>query len=92
MSLNWKTVRAVDVAQACDLIASSQSRPRASAKAIFVVRDGIALPAKHVLRIAYCLANKLPLDTKLQFSSGDATINTLRNLGFAVERRQTATL
>ena len=87
MSINWKTVTATHVEQACDLIASNESRPRASAKAIFVVRDGISLPAKHVLRLAYCLANKLPLDTKLKFSSGDATINRLRQMGYQVERR-----
>jgi hypothetical protein len=87
MAINWKTITAAHVRQACDLVTSEQTRPRASAKAIFLVRDGIALPAKHVLRVAYCLANGLPLDTKLKFSSGDGSINLLRGLGFEVERR-----
>ena len=87
MAINWKTVTAAHVNQACDLVVSEQTRSRASAKAIFLVHDGIALPAKHVLRVAYCLANGLPLDTRLKFSSGDGSINLLRGLGFEVERR-----
>ena len=87
MSLNWKTVGASDVEQACGLVESGQQATRTPAKGIFLIRNGQPLPAKHVLRLAYCIANKLPLDAKLKFSSGDGTINRLRSLGFEVERR-----
>jgi hypothetical protein len=87
VGLNWRTVRATDVEQACQLVESGQEASRASAKGIFLVRNGNDLPAKHVLRLAYCIANQLPLDTKLKFASGDSTINLLRGLGFEVTRR-----
>ena len=87
MSLNWRSVRASDVEQACQLVESGQQPTRTPSKGIFLIRNGNRLPAKHVLRLAYCIANKLPLDSKLKFSSGDGTINRLRGLGFEVERR-----
>ena len=87
MGLNWRTVQASNVEQACMLVESGQQPTRAPAKGIFLVRGGQLLPAKHVLRLAYCIANKLPLHTELKFASGDSSINLLRSLGFEVERR-----
>ena len=86
MALDWRTVKPQHVSQACDLLVKGNSRPRAPAKGIFLVYGGDRLPAKHAVRIAYCLANKLPLDSKLKFSSGQGTVNLLRALGFNVER------
>jgi hypothetical protein len=87
MSLNWRSVRATDVEQACQLVESGSQPTRTPSKGIFLIWNGNPLPAKHVLRLAYCIANKLPLDSKLKFSSGDGSINLLRSLGFEVERR-----
>ena len=87
MSLNWSTIRASHVEQACQLVESGTQPARTPAKGIFLIRSSSALPAKHVLRLAYCIANELPLDSKLKFSSGDGTITRLRGLGFEVERR-----
>lgn len=87
MSLNWRSVRATDVEQACQLVESGIQPARTPAKGIFLIRSSSVLPAKHVLRVAYCIANELPLDSKLSFSSGDGTISRLRGLGFEVERR-----
>jgi hypothetical protein len=84
MTLDWKTVRSEHVAKACQLVASGTS-PRAKAKGIFVLRNGARLPAKHVLRVAYCIANGLPLNSTLKFSSGEGTVSRLRGLGFEVE-------
>jgi hypothetical protein len=89
MSLNWRTVRASDVEQACSLVETGQQTTRVPAKGIFLIHNGRPLPAKHVLRLAYCIANKLPLDSQLKFASGDSSINLLRSLGFEVERRGT---
>lgn len=91
MSLNWRTVRASDVERACVLVESGTQATRTPAKGIFLIHNGRTFPAKHVLRLAYCIANKLPLDSKLKFSSGDSTINLLRGLGFEVERRGSLT-
>lgn len=87
MSLNWSTVRASDVEQACQLVESGAQPARTPSKGIFLIRNGQPLPAKHVLRLAYCIANRLPIGTELKFASGDGTINLLRHLGFDVERR-----
>src|SRR5262245_27564262 len=86
VSLNWNSVAAEHVAKACDLVAAGQSRPRAGAKGLFVTYKGRQLPAKHVLRVAYQLANKLPLESVVKFSSGEGTIQRLRKLGYEVDR------
>lgn len=85
MALNWKTVNAQHMAQACELLLKQGGGP-STAKGIFILYSGQRLPAKHAVRLAYCLANGLPLDTKLKFSSGDGTVNLLRKLGFGTER------
>jgi hypothetical protein len=87
MSLNWRTVRASDVEQACQLVESGAQPARTPSKGIFLIRDGNPIPAKHVLRLAYCIANRLPLGTELKFASGETSIKLLRGLGFDVERR-----
>src|SRR5436190_13483571 len=86
MSLNWRSLRATDVEQACRVIESGQHPAPTPPKGIFLVQHGQRLPAKHVLRLAYCIANSLPLNSKLKFSSGDGTVRLLRSLGFEVER------
>ena len=86
MALNWNTVKAEHVKQACDLVATGQRAPRSTAKGLFVSHNGRDLPAKHVLRLAYLLANNLSLDNELRFASGEGTLNRLRALGFTVTR------
>jgi hypothetical protein len=85
MALDWKTVKAEHIAKACDIVAGGGSFPKAGAKGIFIVRSGQKLPAKHVLRVAYCLANRMPVDSKVKFSSGEGTVGRLRGLGFDVD-------
>ena len=75
MALNWNSVRAEHVARAYDLLLTGQHRPKAQAKGLLVTYKGRAFPAKHVLRLAYCLANALPLDSKLKFPSGEGTLS-----------------
>jgi len=86
MGLNWNTVRAEHVARACDMLAEAKSSR--GGRSLFVQHKGRELPAKDVLRIAYLLANNLPADSKLKFSSGEGTVARLRSLGFTVERRE----
>lgn len=86
MALNWDTVRADHIKQACDLVASGERAPRSTAKGLFVSYNGRNLPAKHVLRLAYLLANNLSLETELRFASGEGTLSRLSALGFTVTR------
>lgn len=86
MALNWSTVKREHVERACGLLIAGEHRPRVPAKGLFVLLDGQRLPAKHTLRLAYCLANNLPLSAELKFSSGEGTVKLLEKLGFATER------
>jgi hypothetical protein len=45
------------------------------------------LPAKAVLRLAYCFANGIP-ETELRFASSESSLKILRSLGFRAERLQ----
>lgn len=84
MALNWKTVTAEHIRQACERIAATPTGRRASK--IVIQYRGHTLPAKEVQRTAYLIANSLPDNTELKFSSGEATVNLLTGLGFTVER------
>jgi hypothetical protein len=84
MALNWKSVSADHVREALRMVASKRTTDMAAG--IAIVDQGRHLPAKEVLRTAYRLANRLPSDSSITFSSGDGTLNVLRNLGFQAER------
>ena len=86
MVLDWSTIQAHHVTKAGELLLRGHEQPRAKAKVLFVLIEGKPLPAKHVLRLAYCLANKLPLESAPKFASGEGTIKVLQRLGFSVER------
>jgi len=86
MGLNWSTVQRGHVTRACELLLTGQHRPRVSAKGLFVIFQDQRLPAKQVVRLAYCLANDIPLSTNLKFASGESTLKHLLKLGFQVDR------
>ena len=86
MGLNWKSVEAVHVTQACDTLLKTGSR--AKPRGLIMTYKGKHLPAKIILRTAYCLANNMPADSKLKFSSGEGSLQILRSLGFHAERLQ----
>lgn len=84
MALNWKSVSAEHVQQACALV--TKSHRRAPSSGLIVWNGDQCLPAKVVLREAYRLANNLNSGTAIRFSSGDATLNMFKTLGFRAER------
>jgi hypothetical protein len=85
MGLKWQSVQATHVTQACEELLKSAAS-RAKAQGLVVTYKNQQLPAKPVLRMAYCLANNMPADSKLKFSSGEGTLQRLRSLGFQAER------
>jgi hypothetical protein len=88
MKLNWKSVQAVHVTQACEaFLNSADVRPKS--EGLIVIYKDKKLPAKTILRIAYCLANNIPSDTKLKFASSEGSLQVLRSLGFRAERLPT---
>jgi hypothetical protein len=88
MGLNWKSVKAVHVTQACEALLNSAG-PRTKSRGLIVTYKDKQLPAKVILRMAYCRANNIPSETKLKFSSGEGSLQILRSLGFKAERLQT---
>lgn len=89
MALNWKSVSADHVRQACEDVSERRKIQRESGLVIW--HNDHALPAKEVLKVAYRIANHLPEDAELRFSSGDATLRLLTQLGFKAERLTSAT-
>jgi hypothetical protein len=90
MALNWATVTADHVRQACEAI-RSQPRFRDRNAGLVIYYGENRLPAKIALREAYRLANGLTPDTEIKFSSGEQTLNRLKELGFRAERMGPAT-
>ena len=90
MSLNWKSLNAEHVRQACSMLRSGRRVPPVKKAGLYVRFEAVDLPAKEVLGIAYRLANGLPPDAKLRFSSGEGTIARLRALGFEAGRKPSA--
>jgi hypothetical protein len=84
VALNWKSVTAEHVRTALREVAASKPSDRKSG--LVIVDGNRQLPAKDVLRVAYRLANRLPNDAPVKFSSGDGTLNVLVNLGFDARR------
>ena len=88
MKLNWKSVKAAHVTRACEAVLNSAgAEPKPGG--LIVIYKGKRLPAKTILRIAYCLANDIPSETKLKFASSEGSLQLLRSLGFRAERLQT---
>jgi hypothetical protein len=88
MGLNWKSVKAAHVTQACEALLNSAG-PRPKPRGLTVIYKDKQLPAKTILRMAYCLANNIPSETKLKFASSEGSLQLLRSLGFQTERLQT---
>lgn len=85
MALNWSSVKAEHVEAAFKLLAQKRSSIKRH-RGLVVHNQGVAFPAKEVLRVAYRLANAVPENTEVKFSSGDGTLHTLQKLGFTAER------
>lgn len=88
MGLNWKSVTAAHMTQACEALLKSAG-PRAKPRGLIVTYKDKQLPAKVVLRMAYCLVNNIPSEAKFKFSSSEGSLQLLRSLGFQAGRLQT---
>ena len=82
--MNWDSVKREHLVKACQIAAAENRAPKR--RGLFVVLDQTELPAKEVVRIAYCLANGMSTESELKFASGEGTLNLLRSHGFAVKR------
>jgi hypothetical protein len=85
--MKWASVKSHHVTQACDSLLKSTVGPKP--RGLVVIYKNQKLPAKAVLRLAYCLANDIPIESRIKFSSGENSLMLLRSLGFTAERLQT---
>jgi len=90
MAIKWNSIGTDHVTRAFELLAKDSVNHNRGGRSLFVTHQGLSLPAKDVMRLAYLLANRLPPDTKVKFSSGEGIMARLTSLGFAVERRGVA--
>lgn len=84
MALNWKSVTDEHVREALRRVLAS--RPNNRLSGLVIIDGDRAVSAKEVLRSAYRIANKLPADAEIKFSSGDGTLHVLQKLGFNAAR------
>lgn len=85
MAINWSTVTAAHVEQACAIV---RGRPRFREKTVGLIlyHGAHQFSAKEVLSEAYRVANGLPTGSTLRFASGEPTLRVLRRLGFRADR------
>ena len=81
MGIRWDVIEAKHVRKACELLAANGGRASSRAKGLFVRFGESLLPAKAVAKIAFLLATAQPLDTFVDFTSGETLMDRLRNLG-----------
>jgi hypothetical protein len=84
VTLNWKSVTADNIREAMKQVGASKFANR-KLGLVLIDKSNVYL-AKEILRVAYRLANKLPRDSVVKFSSGDGTLNVLTKLGFDAKR------
>jgi len=86
MALDWKRITAEHVRRACEEVHHRATTANGASRGLVVRHGESTLPAKQVLRVAYCLASGLPTDTAVKFTSGDGTLKLLQSLGFEAFR------
>ena len=90
MGIRWDIIEAKHVRKACELLAADGARASSRAKGLFVLYDESLLPAKAVAKTAFLLATAQPLNTFVDFTSGETLIKRLRNLGYDAVRLPSA--
>ncbi len=81
MGINWNVITEKHVAEACKAVAQRTAAGKAPRRGLVVSFDGQMLPAKDVARSAYLIAIGKPLDTQVDFTSGETLIAKLRVRG-----------
>jgi len=85
MTIDWDSITASDIRKACEEAVATGGKADRD-KGLVIYAGERRLPAKGIVREAYRLANGLDPSAKIDFASGEATLNLLRRLGFRAER------
>ena len=81
MGINWNVITEKHVTEACKAVAQRTAAGKAPRRGLVVSFDGQMIPAKDVARSAYLIAIGKPLDTHVDFTSGETLITKLRDRG-----------
>ena len=81
MGINWNVITEKHVAAACKAVAQRTAAGKAARRGLVVSFDGQMLPAKDVARTAYLIAIGKPLDSHVDFTSGETLLTRLRDRG-----------
>jgi hypothetical protein len=81
MGIRWDVIEAKHVAKACELLAADSKHGSVRGRGLVVRYGESLLPAKAVAKTAFLLATGQPLDTFLDFTSGETLLVRLRGLG-----------
>jgi hypothetical protein len=81
MGINWTVITEKHVAEACKAVARRTAAGKAPRRGLVVSFDGQMLPAKDVAKAAYLIAIGEPLDTYIDFTSGETLLTRLRDRG-----------
>jgi hypothetical protein len=87
--MDWTSVTAHHVAEACEELLEIADQKLSKQGSLVVIYKERQLPVKAVLRRAYALANNIPREKYIDFTSGEANLKLLRSLGFRAERLKT---
>lgn len=85
MAMDWRAITESDVRKACEIVEKQVLGHDRSAGLVIYAGER-RLPVNEVLCQAYRSAKGLSSGVKVEFASGEASLNVLRRLGFRVER------
>ena len=81
MGINWNLITEKHVVEACKAVAHRTAVGKAPRRGLVVSFDGQMLSAKDVARAAFLTAIGKPLDSHVDFTSGETLITRLRDRG-----------
>jgi hypothetical protein len=91
MGINWNVITDTHVTEAWKAVAQRTSAGKAPRRGLVVSFDGQMLPAKDVAKAAFLIAIGKPLDTHVDFTSGETLITKLRVRGCDAMRQTPTT-
>jgi hypothetical protein len=81
MGINWNLITEKHVVEACKAVAHRTAVGKAPRRGLVVSFNGQMLPAKDVAKAAFLTAIGKPLDTHVDFTSGETLLTRLRDRG-----------
>ena len=81
MGINWNVITEKHVGEACKAVAQRTATGKTRRRGLVVSFDGQMLSAKDIAKTAYLNAIGKPLDSRVDFTSGESLLTRLRVCG-----------